>query len=42
VLGERYLLFDVGGVIAIAGMLAAVLVSAGRNVRILYREEPRS
>lgn len=42
VLGASYRLFDVGGVIAIAGMLAAAVVSAGRNARTLYREEPLS
>jgi hypothetical protein len=42
VLGARYRLFDVGGVIAIAGMLAAAVVSAVRNARTLYREEPLS
>ena len=40
VLGGRYRLFDVGGAIAIAGMVAAVLVSAIRNARELYRQEP--
>jgi phosphatidylglycerophosphate synthase len=35
-----YLLFDVGGVIAIAGMLAALLYSAIRNTRALYKAEP--
>ena len=41
VLGGRYPLFDVGGAIAIAGMLAAVVVSAVRHTRTLYRQEPR-
>ncbi len=40
VLGARCELFDVGGAIAIAGMVAAVLVSAVRNTRELYRQEP--
>ena len=40
VLGERYQVFDVGGAIAIAGMLAAAVVSAARNTRALYRQEP--
>jgi len=35
-----YLLFDVGGVVAIAGLAAAFLVSAYRNVLALYHEEP--
>jgi phosphatidylglycerophosphate synthase len=38
-LGEFHL-FDVGGVIAIAGMLMVFLVSAVRNTRALYRAEP--
>jgi phosphatidylglycerophosphate synthase len=40
VLGARYPLFDVGGAIAIPGMLAAAVVSTVRNARTLYREEP--
>jgi archaetidylinositol phosphate synthase len=40
ILGARYPLFDVGGAIALAGMLAAVAVSAVRNAHVLYREEP--
>lgn len=39
-LGERYLLFDFGGVIAIAGMLAILLVSVVRNIVTLYLAEP--
>ncbi len=35
-----FLLFDVGGAISIAGLAAALLVSAFRNIRALYREEP--
>lgn len=38
-LGERYLLFDFGGTIAIAGMLAILLVSVTRNTARLYHEE---
>ena len=34
-----YLLFDVGGVIAIVGLIAALLISAYRNIRALYRQE---
>jgi archaetidylinositol phosphate synthase len=34
-----YLLFDVGGVIAIAGMLAVLLYSAVRNTHALYKAE---
>jgi len=37
-----YRLFDVGGIVSIAGLILALLVSAVRNVRILYREEPLS
>ena len=33
-------LFDVGGVVAIAGLLAAFVYSAVRNTRQLYRAEP--
>ncbi len=39
VLGGRYLLFDVGGVVAITGMLIMLLVSAVRHTVQLYREE---
>jgi hypothetical protein len=35
-----FLLFDVGGVVSIAGLILALLVSAYRNIRALYREEP--
>ena len=38
--GERWLLFDVGGVIAIAGLLATFLASAVSNARRLYKLEP--
>jgi hypothetical protein len=34
-------LFDVGGVIAAAGMAGVFAVSAVRNARALSREEPR-
>ena len=40
VLGERYLLFDVGGVSAIFGLLVALLVNVGRNTSTLYLREP--
>jgi len=36
----RFLLFDVGGVIAITGMALAMTVSAVRNTRALYKAEP--
>ncbi len=32
-------LFDVGGVVAIAGLVVKIVVSAGRNTLALYREE---
>jgi len=35
-----YLLFDVGGIIACAGMMVALLVSSIRNAMVLYRAEP--
>ncbi len=38
--GQRFLLFDVGGVCAAAGMTLFFLVSTARNTRALYREEP--
>lgn len=38
-LGRPYLLFDVGGVIAIAGMVSILTVSAIRHTAQLYREE---
>jgi phosphatidylglycerophosphate synthase len=37
--GHRFLLFDVGGVIAIAGMLIMCIVSAVRHTHQLYCEE---
>jgi phosphatidylglycerophosphate synthase len=40
ILGERYRLFDVGGVIAIVGLVVTLIVSVVRNVRALYRAEP--
>jgi archaetidylinositol phosphate synthase len=36
----HFLLFDVGGVVAIAGMAVAMMVSSIRNTRALYRAEP--
>jgi phosphatidylglycerophosphate synthase len=35
-----FLLFDVGGVVAIPGLLAVMAISAMRNTRALYRAEP--
>jgi archaetidylinositol phosphate synthase len=40
VFGDRWLLFDLGGAIATAGLLTAFAVSAVRNGMALYREEP--
>ena len=37
--GHRYLLFDVGGCIAIAGMSLMLIVSTIRHTRCLYTEE---
>jgi archaetidylinositol phosphate synthase len=39
VLGRQYLLFDVGGAIAAAGMLLMMLTAAARHSRQLYRME---
>lgn len=38
--GARYLLFDIGGVAAIAGLIVAFVVSAAGNTRALFRAEP--
>ena len=38
-LGNRYLLFDVGGVIGIAAMSATLVTAAVRHTRALYRAE---
>jgi archaetidylinositol phosphate synthase len=35
------LLFDVGGLVSIAGLLSAFIYSAVRNTRLLYRAEPK-
>jgi phosphatidylglycerophosphate synthase len=40
VLGHQYLLFDVGGAIAAAGLLGTFVWSAAVNTRTLYRAEP--
>jgi len=40
ILGARYLLFDVGGLVAIAGLLATFVASSVSNTRTLYRREP--
>jgi phosphatidylglycerophosphate synthase len=39
--GDPYLLFDVGGAIGAAGLLATAVVSAISNTRALFRQEPR-
>ena len=38
--GAEYLLFDVGGVIGIGGLLATMMVSTMRHARMLYGMEP--
>jgi archaetidylinositol phosphate synthase len=38
--GSRYLLFDIGAVVAIIGLLGTFVSSAISNTRILYRREP--
>lgn len=38
--GRRYRLFDVGGVVAIGGMLLTLAFAAAVNTRVLYRAEP--
>lgn len=40
ILGARYRLFDVGGIVATVGLAIALAVSIARNVRALYRAEP--
>jgi phosphatidylglycerophosphate synthase len=40
IFGRTFLLFDVGGVVAIAGLFVTFVVSAARNTRTLYRAEP--
>ena len=40
IFGARYLLFDVGGIVAIAGLLATFVASATKNTIVLYRAEP--
>ncbi len=41
-LGHKYLLFDVGGVIGVLGMTLMFIWAAARHTRRLYREEPRA
>ena len=40
ILGERYLLFDVGGTVGIVGMTLMLIVSVIRHTSALYRAEP--
>lgn len=40
VLGRRYPLFDVGGVVGIIGMVVMMIAGVIRNTRTLYRAEP--
>jgi archaetidylinositol phosphate synthase len=40
VFGERLLLFDIGGIVAIVGLLATFIASAVKNGHLLYRQEP--
>jgi archaetidylinositol phosphate synthase len=40
IFGERLLLFDIGGVVAIAGLALTFLASAVKNGHLLYRQEP--
>ena len=38
--GRDFQLFDVGGVVAIAGLFITFVISAARNIKTLYRAEP--
>jgi phosphatidylglycerophosphate synthase len=38
--GSRFLLFDVGGLIAVAALFGTFVASASSNTRTLYRREP--
>ena len=38
--GNRYLLFDAGGVVALAALAVTFIASAISNTRVLYRREP--
>lgn len=40
ILGHRWLLFDVGGVIAAVGMFSMLTLTAARHAGELYRQEP--
>jgi hypothetical protein len=39
IMGHRYLLYDVGGVVSIAGMALMLVVSSIKNTRTLYTTE---
>jgi archaetidylinositol phosphate synthase len=39
IFGHRILVFDIGGAVAIVGMLCMAVVAAVRHVAVLYREE---
>jgi hypothetical protein len=38
-LGRSHLLFDIGGVIAVALMLGILITSTARNIQVLYKAE---
>ncbi|HWN07981.1 MAG TPA: CDP-alcohol phosphatidyltransferase family protein [Pyrinomonadaceae bacterium] len=40
IFGQRFLLFDVGGIVAIIGMAVMLIVSSIKNTRALYKLEP--
>ena len=40
ILGERYLLFDVGAAVANVGLVGTFVISAAANARVLYAAEP--
>ncbi len=40
IFGQRFLLFDVGGIVAIVGMAVMLIVSSIRNTHALYKLEP--
>jgi phosphatidylglycerophosphate synthase len=41
VFGRAFQLFDVGAVVAVAGLAVAFVIATVNNVRTLYRQEPR-
>ena len=40
IMGSRYLLFDVGGAVAIVSLFLTFVISSAMNTRLLYRAEP--